>query len=204
MRVLMNQTGSAGAAAALADLVRHGHDVVTCHPEGDVDCVALTGGRCPLDAFAVDAAVVVRPSAAPHPLPLEDGVACAGRRGLPVVVAGEPAGHPYGRWAAAEEEGTAVGATVDTVLASPLPQLSTTATATLRHALASRGITETPARVEVHRRDGGLAVELIGVDDQDRASKAACSVRVAGALRAADPWVRSIDVAVRPAASPAT
>jgi hypothetical protein len=198
MHVLMLQTGSAGSSAAAADLARHGYEVVVCHPDGEETCVALAGGRCPLDAAPVDAAVVVRPYAADAALPLEDGVYCVARRGLPLVVAGQPAGHPFGPWASAEEEGTSVGATVDTVLASPLPHLSTVATATLRHALAQRGITDTPARVEVRRRHGGLAVELIGVDDLAPAAKAAASVRVAGALRAEDPWVRSIDVAVRP------
>jgi hypothetical protein len=198
MHVLMLQTGSAGSSAAAADLARHGYEVVVCHPDGDETCVALAGGRCPLDAAPVDAAVVVRPYAADSALPLEDGVYCAARRGIPLVVAGQPAGHPFGAWASAEEEGTAVGATVDTVLASPLPRLSTIATATLRQALARRGITETPARVEVRRRHGGVAVELIGVDDLAADAKAAASVRVAGAIRAVDPWVRSIDVAVRP------
>jgi hypothetical protein len=202
MRVLMNQTGSAGSAAAADDLVRHGHEVVTCHPDGELDCVALAGGRCPLEAFAVDAAVVVRPYAAPCALALEEGVACVARRGIPLVVAGQPDGNPFARRAAAEEEGTAVATTVETVVAAPLPHLSAVATTTLRQALATRGLTDTPARVEVRRRNGGLAVELVGVDDQPPASKAACSVRVAGALRAQDPWVRSIDVTVRPAPAP--
>lgn len=193
----MLQTGSAGSAAAAEDLARHGYEVVVCHPDGAETCVALAGGRCPLDAAPVDAAVVVRPYAADSALPLEDGVYCAARRGIPLVVAGQPADHPYGPWASAEEEGSSVGATVATVLASPLPHLSVVATATLRRALASRGITDTPARVEVRRRHGGVAVELIGVGDLAGDAKAAASVRVAGAIRAEDTWVRSIDVTVR-------
>lgn len=199
MHVLMPQTGSAGSAAAAADLARHGHTVVVCHPDGESACIAATGGRCPLDTHPIDAAVVVRPYTAPCPLPLEDGVACVARRGIPLVVAGQPAGNPFSAWAYAEEEGTSVGATVDTVVGSPLPHLSTVATATLRHALASRGRTDTPARVEVRRRHGGVLVELIGVEDLAKDAVAACSVRVAGAVRAEDPWVRSIDVSVRPA-----
>lgn len=197
MHVLMLQTGSAGSSAAAADLARHGYEVVVCHPDGEETCVALAGGRCPLDAAPVDAAVVVRPYAADSALPLEDGVYCVARRGIPLVVAGHPDGHPFGAWTSAAEEGTSVGATVDTILASPLPHLSTIATATLRQALANRGVADTPARAEVRRRHGGLAVELIGVDDLAGAAKAAASVRVAGTLRAEDPWVRSIDVSVR-------
>lgn len=198
MHVLMMQTGSTAARAAADDLVRHGHDIEVCHPDGETACVALTGGRCPLDAAPVDATVVVRPYASPGPLPLEEGVACAARRGIPLVVAGEPAGHPFADWASAEEEGTSVAAAVETVVAAPLSTLSMLATATLRHALASRGITGTSARVEVRRRHGGAFAEILGARDLSSASRAACGVRVAATIRAHDPWVRNIDVAVRP------
>jgi hypothetical protein len=197
MHVLMIQTGSTAARAAADDLVRHGHGVEVCHPDGEAACVAMTGGRCPLDTAPVDAAVVVRSTPTPCPLPLEDGVACAARRGIPLVVAGEPAGHPFSDWAAAEEEGTSVAATVETVVAAPLPKLSMLATATLRHALATRGITGSSARVEVRRRHGGAFAEILGVGDLSPSSRAACGVRVAAAVRAHDPWVRNIDVAVR-------
>jgi len=196
MDVLMTQANSTGAAAAAASLVRRGHNVVVCHPEGQEDCVALSGGRCPLDVCAIDAAVVIRSYRAPG-LPLEDGALCAARRGLPLVVGGDPFGNPFARWTSAEEEGSDVARTVETVVASPLPHLSAVATASLRAALRLRQITGTKARVEVRRRNGGLFVELIDVDELDRGGLAATSVRVAAALRAADPWVRAIDVSRR-------
>ena len=193
----MIQTGSTAARAAADDLIRNGHEVAVCHPDGEAACVALSGGRCPLDTAPIDAAVVVRSMPSPCPLPLEDGVACAARRGLPLVVAGEPAGHPFTAWASAEEEGTSVAATVETVVAAPLPKLSMLATATLRHALATRGITGSAARVEVRRHHGGAFAEIIGAGDLSRSSRAACSVRVAAAVRAHDPWARNVDVVVR-------
>jgi hypothetical protein len=130
-------------------------------------------------------------------LPLEDGVRCAAQRGLPLVVAGEPASNPFSSWSSAEEEGSDVAATVETVVASALPHLSAVATGTLRAAIAVRDIDEGEARAEVRRRHGGLIAELIHVDQLDRAGVAAAGVRVAGALRATDPWVGSIDVTVR-------
>jgi len=191
----MPQTTSMGAAAAAADLEAHGHRVVVCHPDGQAVCVGMAGERCPLDVNHVDAAVVIRSHASLCALPLEDGAMCAARRGIPLVVGGDPAANPFAAWTAAEEEGSRVAETVQTIVAAPSPHLSAVATHALQGALAVRSKDTTGARVEVHRRSGGLHAELLGVRDRlDRAGIAAASVRVAGALRAEDPWVRSVDV----------
>src|SRR5688572_17737305 len=105
MDVLLTQTTAVGAAAAAADLRRHGHHVEVCHPNGAEVCIALGGGRCPLDRGTVDAAVVVRSHASADELPLERGAVCAAVRGVPLIVAGDPADNPYAPWAAVEEDG---------------------------------------------------------------------------------------------------
>ena len=190
----MTQTTAKGAAAAAAELRRHGHHVEVCHPDGAEACVALAGGHCPLDRGTIDAAVVVRPFASERELPLERGVWCAAQRGVPLVVAGQPAGNPFTAWASAEEEGSDVATTVETVAGLPNPRLSAIATHALHASLDGAGLSHANTRVEVRRRHGGVVANLIGVEGATSAQAAMASVRVAGAIRAEDRWVRRVDV----------
>lgn len=199
MDILLTQTTAVGAAAAAADLRRHGHHVEVCHPDGAEVCVALSGGRCPLDLGTIDAAVVVRSYATPNELPLERGAVCAAIRGVPLIVAGDPADNPYAPWATADEEGFAVARTVETVVGLPLVGLSSVATHALHKATARAGLAA-HGRVEVRRRHGGVVAHLLGVEELTTAQRAMASVRVAAAIRAEDRWVRRIDVSLRRAA----
>ena len=190
----MTQTTSRGAAAAAVDLQDRGHTVSVCHPEGTEACIAVSGGRCPLDRGTIDAALLVRSHADEAELPLERGAWCAIQRGVPLIVGGDPADNPYAAWAAAEDDGSAVALTVETVVAQPLPALSHVATRALHESLERAGVADGCSRVEVRRRHGGVVASIIGVDDVSSAQTARISVRIAGAIRSADPWVRRIDV----------
>ena len=192
----MTQTTAVGAAAAAEDLRRHGHQVSVCHPDGAEACVALTGGHCPLDRGTIDAAVVVRSYATTGELPLERGAFCAAVRGVPLVVAGDPADNPFAEWASAEEDGFEVALAVETVVGLPLRNLSSVATHALHESFERAGL-PSQGRVEVRRRHGGVVAELFGVEDLTSAQRAMASVRVAGAIRAEDRWVRRIDVSLR-------
>jgi hypothetical protein len=194
MDVLFSHTSTPGAVAAAEDLERRGHRVVVCHPDGGSACVGLTGGVCPLDADAVDAAVAIRPVGAGSSPGLDDGIICAARRGIPVVVGGDPTDNPFGPWTAAEEEGSRIALTVETVVRTPDPGLSLVATHALRVCLERHGLPLGDAHADVRRRDASLDVTLLNVGDADRRTLAAAGVRVAGALRAADQWARRIDV----------
>lgn len=190
----MTETLTAGAAAAAADLRAHGHRVAVCHPDGTEACVRLNGGRCPLDRGTIDAVVVVRTAATSEALPLERGAWCALQHGVPLVVAGQPDDNPFAEWAAFEEEGSEVARTVETVGGLPVPVLSAIATRALHEALVNGAVPHQRTRVEVHRRHGGAVAHLLGTAGLSSARAAMASVRVAAALRAADPWLRRIDV----------
>ena len=192
----MTQTISRGAAATADELRDRGHAVSVCHPDGAAACIAHSGGRCPLERGTIDAAVLIRSHATADELPLERGAWCAVQRNVPLVVGGDPADNPYGPWAAAEDDGSAISRTVETIVGLPLPALSSVATHALQESLERIGAPDHRARVEVHRRHGGLVATMIGVASVSSAQAARISVRVAGAIRAADPWARRIDVTI--------
>jgi hypothetical protein len=81
-------------------LIEGGCDVVRCKetPASTFVCRGFVG-HCPIDDGVAAAVVTGDGLAGVHP---EDGASCAVRRRVPLVVAGDLAGHPYGQWAAAE------------------------------------------------------------------------------------------------------
>lgn len=94
--------------AAARELAAAGHRVTRCHEVGasTFPCNALRDdGHCPIDAGEVDVAVVVRDHPWPRPMQQEDGAVCAVRRGLPLVVGGRTALHPYDGYAARVVDG---------------------------------------------------------------------------------------------------
>ena len=58
----------------------------------------------------------------------------------------------------------------------------------------ARGPRPTTGRATVRRRDGGLRVALHPAEPVDGHTIGRAAVRVVGALRAIDPWARTIDV----------
>jgi hypothetical protein len=168
--------------------------------------VALVDGTCPLETLAIDAAVVVRPVAVAECLPFEDGVVCAARRLIPLVVAGEidpfattdsSAEHPYRSWAVAEQYGTDVTETVEAVVHAPLPKHSAVATAAVRDTLKSHGLDPAGSSAQVYRRQGGLLICMVEPKEEidDKVMKMV-AVRASGAVRQLDRWSRGIDVTI--------
>jgi len=93
--IMESHTGIADEAARL--LEAEGHSVHRCHDAAGrpFPCIGVTEThRCPVDG-PLDAAVLVRRGVAPSPTPLEDGVPCALRAGVPVVEAGTDILDPY-------------------------------------------------------------------------------------------------------------
>ena len=196
MRVLMPETRSDAALNAKRVLSRAGHAVETCAPDAKSRCVALRGGRCPLEVSPVDMVVLVRAVASPDRLPGEEGVLCGARRRIPVVVAGAGAAHPYADIATVDDETDDVLTTVEMVGGLPLADHTVAASAALHTCLAQRGVA-LRGRARVYRRDGRLAAELhFDGDIRDRGVVTAVAVRVVAALRAIDPWASGVDVSV--------
>ncbi|HZQ26745.1 MAG TPA: hypothetical protein VFA94_03500 [Acidimicrobiales bacterium] len=100
MRVMVIESEHGAADRAVSQLHAAGHWVYRCHnPElPDFPC---NGHRdqttCPL-AHDPDIVLIVRRHASSRPAPLEDGVACALRQGIPIVAIGTAALNPYERW----------------------------------------------------------------------------------------------------------
>lgn len=108
--VLLLSNGPAALDGVTADLEAAGHRVVRCHPVGTTaawPCVALVGGPCPLEDAGIDVALDVRTAVSSGTSPWEDGVACARRDGVPLVVAGRTAFQPFADHASVVVEGTA-------------------------------------------------------------------------------------------------
>ncbi len=161
-------------------------------------CNALVEGQhCPLETADVDVALDVRARPRSQPAAQEDGVACALRHHIPVVVAGPKVLNPY--------EGYAVemlGRTFDVVAAcehassAPLREHTAVAGRALRQVLDLRGIAAGEV-VKVTRRHGGLVAEVDDAEHLDNATKSMVSVRLTGALREVDRHARGIDVVFR-------
>ena len=101
MRVLVLESRSGAADDPVVQLQARGHSVVRCHDGRGrrvFPCSALVEGhQCPLENHRprVDVALTVRHQASSLPAPLEDGIACALRAHVPVVVAGDVESNPY-------------------------------------------------------------------------------------------------------------
>lgn len=96
--VLENRPGAARRAEE--ELTAAGHRVHRCYRRGDrgFPCAAvLDPGGCPLDQH-VDVALLVRDRVTPRPQPLESGVSCAIRAGIPLVEEGPDVLDPYDPW----------------------------------------------------------------------------------------------------------
>jgi hypothetical protein len=202
MQVLMPETSSTGARMAADALREAGHVIHVCHEPkaGGFLCTAMHDNPCPLEAFPIDVAVDVRPFSMPMPTLAEDGVRCAARRHIPLVVTGAVAANPFAPWTTVESSTADIVDTVETAAASPLPDLSARATEVLRGSLERVGVDALDTRVEVRRRAGRLAVRVIargaGSDRELDRALARAGIRVHQEIREMDKWARGTDVAI--------
>ena len=195
MQVLMPEVTSEGAMMAARALRQSGHGLATCESDLDGRCVALRGGRCPLETAPVDAVLVVRAAADASRLPGEDVVLCAARRKVPVVLAGATAHHPYADLVTADDDGVDVVTTLETVHDLPLEDQTVAANIALHACLTRHDVPDPRAHARVYRRGGRLLARLHfdGTTPAPSTVQAA-AVRVAGAVRAVDPWAGGVDI----------
>jgi hypothetical protein len=197
LNVLVLESDRGAADGAREELAAAGHVALRCHEPGSpaFPCNALVQGqRCPLDAADVDVALDVRARPRSQPAAQEDGVACALRHHIPVVVAGATVLNPYDSYPV-----ETLGRTYDVVAAcehasnAPLPEHTAVAGRMLRQVLDLRDIPAEPV-VTVTRRHGALVAELERGEHVDDATKSMVSVRLTAALRQLDRHARGIDV----------
>ena len=128
-----------------------------------------------------------------RPSAREDGVVCALRRRIPLVVAGSADDNPYGD--AVEvipPTGDVVGA-CERAAVAPLVRQTAAATEALREVLTRRAV-ETMPTVTVRRMRGRLIVEVTGAAGLPISVRSMAAVRMTGAVRTVDRSALGIDV----------
>jgi hypothetical protein len=202
LNVLLLESEPGAALVARDELEAAGHMVRYCHEPGEAafPCNALIEGkRCPLEGEAVDVALDIRRHPRAQPTLREDGVTCALREHVPVVVAGAPTLNPYGDFVAETlDRNFDVVETVERVAGAQLDRHSSAAAAALHDVLQRRGITRVPA-VSVRRRRGALVISVAGAGLLDVPTKSMAAVRMTAAVRAIDAHARGVDVVFDPA-----
>ncbi|HEX6312775.1 MAG TPA: hypothetical protein VF152_14260 [Acidimicrobiia bacterium] len=194
MNVLVNEAEPGAADHEIELLESAGHRVLRCHrrEDGPFPCVGLQpAGVCPLHEPGIDVAVTVRSQPRSRPSLLEDGIACALRARVPVVVSGNVFLHPYEDLGVDTVEGEHVVGAVERVAMAPSPGHGEVATEALRDALdaASGDVIAT-----VTRSRSRLRVVLQAAPTIDAARVKAVIPRVVAALRAYDRDTPRIDV----------
>jgi hypothetical protein len=201
MRVLMLESEPGAGRGVARDLEGAGHAVVRCHEpdQPGFPCRAIGDPlACPLRDGVVDVAVTVRSAARETPSAGEDGVACALRAGVPLVVAGATAGSPFAEWATATAGFDDVAQVCEGAASAPIERLGTSATEKLRGTLRRSGHdVDDRARVEVRRADGWLRVLAEVPGSVSRRDAELAVTRVIARLRELDPDAAGIDVVLR-------
>jgi hypothetical protein len=197
LNVLVLESDRGAATEAVADLEAAGHRVLRCH-DGEspaFPCSALTEEGCPLRHNIVDVALTVRRRPRSQPAPQEDGVTCALRTHVPLVVAGATVLNPYETLAAeiADDPNDIVGA-CERAAAAPMRAHTDRALRTLNTVFEKNDVRNTSARVVVFRSHGGLRVEVACGNALPQPVQNLAAVQIVAALRALDPDARGIDV----------
>jgi hypothetical protein len=197
MEVLVVESEPGAADIAIVQLEGLGHQVMRCHEpeaqEQSFPCIGLASGHCPLEEDSIDVVLTVRGHAHLSPTPLEDGITCALRRRVPVVVSGRVDPNPFERFGAAVAERDIAGA-CHRAASEPRGDYGAVALKALDWTLSFRGLSIDDAHVAVQRVGRGLRIAL---HLPAGASKLVCSiaaVRVSAAIRAFDPHATFIDV----------
>jgi hypothetical protein len=196
MKVLVLESETGAAAIATAQLERAGHQVLRCHEPGAraFPCAGLRDEGCPLERECVDVALTIRARPLGQPTRLEDGVSCALRHRIPVVVGGRTTTNPFSP-CRVTVAGRDVVQACERAATGSLEQHEEIAQRTLDESLRRAGEAREPARAEVTRRSGGLRATLHFPRGTPERLRAMASVRVVGALRSFDPHAGGIDVA---------
>jgi hypothetical protein len=197
LNVLVLESDPGAATIARNELEGAGHTVRLCHQPGcpTFPCNALRdGSTCPLAGEPVDVALDVRRRPRSQPTTSEDGVACAIREHIPIVVAGPTLFNPFTEYATEMCQDTLdVVAACERAAAAPLARHGAVAQDALVATLERRSM-EVDGCVSVHRRAGALVVSVATAEELDSATKSMIAVRIVTALRTIDRHARGIDV----------
>lgn len=197
MDVLVVESEPGAAHAAIEALEAADHNVLRCHDPGAAafPCHGLAPGSCPLERGSVQVVLDVRGRTTPQPQPLEDGVTCALRRRLPVVVVGDPADHPFAGFPVVAADQQDAVAACERAADGPQVEHEAVADRALDATLRTRGCSGR-GHSSVRRTADGLQVTLFVPAEVDGKAREMAAVRVAGAVRLFDAHAARIDVGV--------
>jgi hypothetical protein len=156
-------------------------------------CAGLASGACPLETAPIDVVVTVRDHPRVQPSPIEDGVVCALRRRVPVVVSGQSLMNPFeslGAVAPAED----VVAACESVARGPQAGHTNCAQSALAELLELHGFGAGQGDAAVCRTDGRLEVRVRVDPEIPQPIRRMAAVRITGALRVYDPYAAGIDI----------
>ena len=196
MEVLVLESEPGVAAIAIGQLEAAGHRVKRCHEPGSraFPCAGLDPGECPLEDDPIDVVLTVRARSSARPSPLEDGVTCALRRRVPVVVAGRTAVNPFAQYPVTVAGIDDVVETCERAATGPQVEHEAIATRLLVETLENAGLPTESAGASVRRSGQGLQITLRAPDETPKRVRDVASVRVAGAVRAFDQHAPRIEV----------
>jgi hypothetical protein len=194
--VMLLESDPGAADDAAEKLKDAGHRVHRCHEFGlsPFPCNGiLDPKRCPLMG-PVDVALLVRQHPRPRPTPNEDGVSCAIRARIPIVVDGPGALDPFEPWEAGHaEHGEVVEACLDAA-ARGTASLIAEIKARTAGVLVTAGVDPELVACRVDKIGGRTQVHFVGpIPDGLRNSLA---VRVLDTVRAAGRTFGQVDVSV--------
>ena len=195
--VLVMETHGHYADVAVAELEGAGHRVHRCFGADDMGfpCRGVTDPEgCPIDR-GVDVALVVRPRVVPRTTPLEVGVTCALRAGVPVVEKGRAELDPYASWIARRVDDGGVVAACEEAVEEGWSALRDRIERRALHLLPDVTGTASPGPIDcsLERQGSTLKVRLSGPPLPDSATHA-LAVRAVDAVRAERPRPGDVDV----------
>lgn len=196
--VLVLENGPGGARDAIDELEAAGHRVHRCHELGAASfpCRGVVDpSDCPLEG-PVDVALLVRHHVHPQPSPLEDGVACALKAGVPVVEEGPGILDPYDPWITGRVEGTSVVQACEAAVAAAFQPLVDDVLARCGLVFGTAGIDATQVTCRMELAWPRLLVHLDIPGPVTRGVREALAVRALDAVRATRRTFDTVNVQV--------
>lgn len=196
--VLVLENGPGGARAAIEQLEAAGHRVHRCHDAGQPSfpCRGVVdAASCPLDG-PIDVALIVRHHVHPQPSPLEDGVSCALRAGIPVVEEGPSIRDPYEPFITSRVTGTSVAEACEEAVAIGYRPLTEDILARCGPLFASSGIDTAQVGCHVELAWPRLLVHIEVPKPVSSGTREALAVRALDAVRAGRRTFGTVNVQV--------